>query len=116
MLTVGACYLKVYPDRGPTFCQYLYNIIEAEKDFAFSAVMKYDRQFRAFREHHPTHSWAKDIWNYRLKMGLNSKKSVQGNFQNSQAVANFAYQSPVNRVASFKPPQFQPNSFAQGGC
>ena len=98
MLVAGTCYLKMFPENAPAFCQYLFQIIDADKDYSFAAVLKYDRQFRMFREHNPKHSWAKEVWDYKLKLGAQLKSSQQSfASKHSYGYNQINYQSPVNR-------------------
>ena len=118
MLTVGACYLKLFPDRAPAFCQYLFHMIDADRDYTFPAVLKYDRQFRTFRAHHPQHSWAKELWNYKLKLGTHVKTHVQAQSNTSLQPStfksnNFSYNSPLSRVPQRN--YNQSNSFQSNG-
>ena len=58
MFIFGACYLRHRPQQGPEFLQYLYHILDDNKNYKWPAVAEYDRDFRYFRQNNPTFSWA----------------------------------------------------------
>ena len=58
MFIFGACYLWHRPQQGPEFLQYLYHILDDNKNYKWPAVAEYDRNFRYFRQNNPSFSWA----------------------------------------------------------
>ena len=78
MFAAGCVYLKHRPSAGPAFLQYLFYILDADRDCTWSSVMKYDRQFRLYRQKHPNHSWANEIWRFCNElMAAKNLKSMQ---------------------------------------
>ena len=78
MLIFGTCYLKHRPNQGPEFLQYLYHILDGNKNYSWRAVAQYDREFRQYKQRFANFSWASinDTFHNKLNKVFNTHQPV----------------------------------------
>ena len=64
MFIYGTSYLKKFPTRAPEFLLYLHSILDADKQYKWTAVYTYDQKFRLHWQKNPSHSWAQINWEF----------------------------------------------------